>query len=131
MGLLTQMRTTRLLRTNYPLGQENARFTSFLREAFIGTPATAALSNYVHTEDQNFNRADMFAVISEVFEMAWEQALLVYENFPEGDSAAHGRFLALSSKRPPYERYDLHELLLSQHRKEIVDRMIYLVRTSR
>lgn len=128
MGLLTQVRTTRLLRTNMLIGQEASRFIALIRSAFTSSSVTAVLSNYVHEEDQNFNRKAMTDTIEWAFAVAWDQALEAYEDSPEGDSVAHAHFMALLGGIPPYTAYNLHETLLSQHKREIVDRMIFLVK---
>ena len=82
----------------------------------------------MHEEDQAFKRKELTETIEWAFAVAWDQALEIYEDSPEGDSAAHAHFMALLSRLQPYAAYNLHETLLAQHKKEIVDRMVFLVK---
>jgi hypothetical protein len=128
MTFLASRRTARLLRTNSALGGEHTRFDAYLQAGFKEPAATAVLSNYVHAEEQDFQRKRMLEVAEEAFTLAWGHAYMAYQNDLAGDSTAHGHFLALLHAQAPYERHDYRLWLLEQHRRALIERMIYLVK---
>lgn len=128
MGRIGELRTSLLLRREPLLNSESERFTGYLEAALEAPAITALLSNYVHQEDQDYKRAEMFATVDAAFAIAWREASGAYADSLDSNSAAHVRFTALLRGSAPFSRYDYRGLVLTFVKGALVDRMIYLVR---